>query len=89
MNAAAYVSEARLGRAGREGRARWREALALRVNQAVALLLLVLLAPLLGCIAFLVWRRDGASGAWQVIARYSSFGEPPTASARALHDATR
>lgn len=60
MNAAAYVSEARLARAGREGRARWRESLAWRLNQAVALLLLVLLSPLMLGIACLVWRRDGA-----------------------------
>jgi ketosteroid isomerase-like protein len=35
-----------------------------------------------------VWRR-GADGAWQVIARYSSHAEPSTASAHALHTATR
>jgi len=35
-----------------------------------------------------VWRR-GADGAWQVIARYSSYAEPSTASAQALHAATR
>jgi ketosteroid isomerase-like protein len=35
-----------------------------------------------------VWRR-GADGAWQVIARYSSYPEPGTVSAAALHAATR
>ena len=35
-----------------------------------------------------VWRA-AADGRWQVIARYSSFAEPSTASARALHAATR
>jgi ketosteroid isomerase-like protein len=35
-----------------------------------------------------VWRAD-AAGAWQVIARYSSYPEPGTASAEALHTATR
>ena len=34
-----------------------------------------------------VWRA-GANGAWQVIARYSSYAEPQTASALALHAAT-
>ena len=33
--------------------------------------------------------RIGADGAWQVIARYSSYAEPGTASAQALHEATR
>jgi exopolysaccharide production protein ExoY len=32
----------------------------LRLNQALALLLLLLLAPLLLLVAFLIWRRDGA-----------------------------
>jgi undecaprenyl-phosphate galactose phosphotransferase len=36
------------------------DALALRLNQMLALLILVLLAPLLGFVAFLIWRRDGA-----------------------------
>lgn len=35
-----------------------------------------------------VWQA-GANGAWQVIARYSSYAEPGTASAEALHAATR
>ena len=35
-----------------------------------------------------VW-RIAADGAWQVIARYSSHAEPATASAQALHAATR
>ena len=35
-----------------------------------------------------VWRM-GADGAWQVIARYSSYPEPGTASAQALHAASR
>jgi ketosteroid isomerase-like protein len=34
-----------------------------------------------------IWRA-GADGAWQVIARYSSFAEPGTASAQAMHAAT-
>jgi len=35
-----------------------------------------------------IWRR-GSDGEWQVIARYSSYPEPGTVSAAALHDATR
>ena len=35
-----------------------------------------------------VWRA-GEDGRWQVIARYSSYAEPGTASAQALHAATR
>jgi len=35
-----------------------------------------------------IW-RPGSDGAWQVIARYSSHAEPATASAQALHAATR
>jgi|SRR5215203_2670501 len=35
-----------------------------------------------------IWRA-GENGAWQVIARYSSYAEPSTASAQALHAATR
>jgi lipopolysaccharide/colanic/teichoic acid biosynthesis glycosyltransferase len=60
MNAAAYVSGARLRRDSGQTGPRWREALALRLNQGVALALLLLLAPLMGSIAFLIWRRDGA-----------------------------
>ena len=36
------------------------DALALRLNQLLALLILVLLAPVMGVVAFLIWRRDGA-----------------------------
>jgi len=34
--------------------------LALRLNQLLALSILVLLAPVMGVVAFLIWRRDGA-----------------------------
>jgi lipopolysaccharide/colanic/teichoic acid biosynthesis glycosyltransferase len=37
-----------------------RDALWRRLNQAAAGLLLALLSPLLGVVAFLIWRRDGA-----------------------------
>jgi len=36
------------------------DALALRLNQLLALAILVLLSPLMGAVAFLIWRRDGA-----------------------------
>ena len=36
------------------------DALALGLNQLLALLILVLLAPVMGVVAFLIWRRDGA-----------------------------
>ncbi|MEP7295440.1 MAG: sugar transferase [Burkholderiales bacterium] len=39
---------------------RLREAVVLRVNQLIALLLMLLLSPLLALLSFLIWRRDGA-----------------------------
>ena len=36
------------------------DSIALRLNQLLALLILVLLAPLMAAVAFLIWRRDGA-----------------------------
>jgi undecaprenyl-phosphate galactose phosphotransferase len=36
------------------------DALAVRLNQLLALSILVLLAPVMGVVAFLIWRRDGA-----------------------------
>jgi exopolysaccharide production protein ExoY len=36
------------------------DAIAQRLNQLLALLILVLIAPLMGAVAFLIWRRDGA-----------------------------
>ena len=36
------------------------DATALRLNQLLALLILVLLAPVMGVVAFLIWQRDGA-----------------------------
>ncbi|MCR5868792.1 sugar transferase [Aquincola sp. J276] len=38
----------------------WQNALHLRTNQLAALILLVLFAPLMGAVAFMIWRRDGA-----------------------------
>ena len=36
------------------------DSIALRLNQLLALSILVLLAPLMAAVAFLIWRRDGA-----------------------------
>lgn len=36
------------------------DSIALRLNQLLALWILVLLAPLMAAVAFLIWRRDGA-----------------------------
>jgi len=36
------------------------DSIALRLNQLLALSILVLLAPVMGVVAFLIWRRDGA-----------------------------
>ena len=60
MNAATYVSGARLHGSGQGTGTRWRDRIALRLNQGVALLLLVVLGPLMGVVAFLIWQRDGA-----------------------------
>ncbi len=60
MSAGAFISDARLrGWAERAGPDR--EELAIQIcNQIIAFFLLVTLAPVMGVIAFLVWRRDGA-----------------------------
>src|SRR5690349_3904960 len=36
------------------------DSLALRLNQLLALVILLLLSPLMAAVAFLIWRRDGA-----------------------------
>ncbi|MET0207901.1 MAG: sugar transferase [Burkholderiaceae bacterium] len=61
MNASNYVADFRdtsIESATRQ--ARWNDMLSLRVNQATALVLLVLLSPLLAIVVFLIWKRDGA-----------------------------
>lgn len=60
MNAATYVAGARRASAHHGPASNLRDVLMLRFNQLVALVLLVLLSPLLGVVAFLIWRRDGA-----------------------------
>jgi exopolysaccharide production protein ExoY len=60
MNAEAYLSGA-ISLSPRRGPINVvADAIALNVNQLLALLILVLLAPLMGVVAFLIWRRDGA-----------------------------
>jgi exopolysaccharide production protein ExoY len=60
MNAASYVSGARLDRQGHGNNPQLRDEIALRLNQLAALVLLLLFSPLMGIVAFLIWRRDGA-----------------------------
>lgn len=60
MTAASFVAGAWLANGAPTAATRLHEMFALRVNQALALLLLVLLSPLLAIISFLIWRRDGA-----------------------------
>lgn len=60
MNAATYVSGARLHGDGQGRSTRNRDHIALRLNQGIALLLLLFLSPLMAVVAFLIWQRDGA-----------------------------
>jgi exopolysaccharide production protein ExoY len=60
MNAASYVSGAMLVRERASSSSAVVQQLSLYVNQLCALLLLVLLSPLMGAVAWLIWRRDGA-----------------------------
>jgi len=60
MNAEAYLSGA-ISLSPRRGPIHVVvDSLALHLNQVLALLILVLLAPVMGIVAFLIWRRDGA-----------------------------
>ncbi len=60
MNAANFVAGSRMANHASTSSTRLSETLVLRLNQVVALLLLLLLSPLLIGIAFLIWKRDGA-----------------------------
>lgn len=60
MNAASFVAGSRMADAAAQTTSRLHEWLALRANQFVALLMLLLLSPALAIIAFLIWKRDGA-----------------------------
>ena len=60
MNAEAYLSGA-ISLSPRRGPIHVvADALALHLNQLLALLILILIAPVMGAVAFLIWRRDGA-----------------------------
>jgi exopolysaccharide production protein ExoY len=60
MKAAAYVSGATAVRTSSGWQRAVLDVLDLRLSQGCALLLLLLLAPLMVMVAFLIWRRDGA-----------------------------
>jgi lipopolysaccharide/colanic/teichoic acid biosynthesis glycosyltransferase len=60
MNAEAYVAGASSVRPGLGALGTLVDPDNLLLNQVLALLLLVLLSPVMGLVAFLIWRRDGA-----------------------------
>jgi exopolysaccharide production protein ExoY len=60
MNASTFVAGARVPGNDAGARGLVREAIVTRANQLAAFLLLILLSPVFGVIAFLIWRRDGA-----------------------------
>jgi len=60
MNAATFVAGARVAGPASGSAERANDILALRLNQLVALLLLLALSPLMAIVTFLIWRRDGA-----------------------------
>ena len=60
MNAATFVAGARMASPASGPLATIADAMVLRLNQGVALVLLVLLGPLMAVVTFLIWRRDGA-----------------------------
>src|SRR5437868_12999807 len=60
MNAATFVAGARMASPASGTVAAIADAMVLRLNQLVALVLLVLLGPLMAVVTFLIWRRDGA-----------------------------
>lgn len=60
MNASSFLAGARLASRVPRSKGHLQDRLSLRVNQFVALLLLLLLSPLMGVVVFLIWRRDGA-----------------------------
>ena len=60
MNAASFVAGARMNAPASRSTDPSRDILMLRINQAVALVLLLLLSPVMLVITFLIWRRDGA-----------------------------
>jgi len=60
MNAATFVSGSPIAANALNSYVSKKQFVLLKLNQAVALVLLFLLSPLLLAIAFLIWRRDGA-----------------------------
>lgn len=60
MNAATFVSGSPIAANALNSYVSKEQFVLLKLNQAVALVLLFLLSPLLLAIAFLIWRRDGA-----------------------------
>lgn len=60
MNAATFVSGSPIAANALNSYVSREQFVLLKLNQAVALVLLFLLSPLLLAIAFLIWRRDGA-----------------------------
>jgi len=60
MNAASFLAGATSANQANEANARVKDMLVLRLNQAVALLLLVLLSPVMAVVTFFIWKRDGA-----------------------------
>ena len=60
MNTATFLARATMSGRARDVQARVHDALVLRFNQAVALLLLLLLSPVMAVVTFLIWKRDGA-----------------------------
>jgi len=60
MNAATFVAGASLAHHAPGAPDQAPDVMVLRINQLIALLLLVLLSPLLAVITFLIWQRDGA-----------------------------
>ena len=60
MNAATFVAGARMASPASGPLATIADAMVLRLNQLVALVLLLLLSPLMAVVTFLIWRRDGA-----------------------------
>ena len=60
MNAASFLAGATSANQANEANAGVKDLLVLRLNQAVALLLLVLLSPVMAVVTFFIWKRDGA-----------------------------
>lgn len=60
MNAADFVADARAPSEASSSGTQWRESVAVRLNQLLALMLLALFSPLIALIAFFIWKQDGA-----------------------------